>query len=116
MLKHAMSAALESKIAGAFVNAKLAMPERIFLLKMVHPQPVTPLEIDITTACGALTKQLMPKHPKAIDLIFFWLRDHANQNQFHLCWNKGDTNKADYFTKNHQASCHQKVRSVYLAS
>ena len=56
MLKHAMSATSESEISGAFVNAKLAMPERVCLLDMGHPQPETPLEIDRTIAYSVLTK------------------------------------------------------------
>ena len=92
------------------------MPERICLFEMGHPQPETPLEIDNTTSCGMLTQQLMHKRSKAIDMLFFWLRNRANQNQFHLHWKKGDTNKDDYFTKHHPASYHQKVRSIYLAS
>ena len=111
-----MSAASESEIAGAFVNAKLAMPERVCLLEMGHPHPATPLDIDNTTTYGMLTKQLMPKRSKAIDMRFLWLSDRANQNQFHLYWKKVDTNKADYFTKHHQASYYQNPSSVYLAS
>ena len=43
MLNHAMLVASESEIAGAFVNAKLAIPERVCLLEMGHPHPETPL-------------------------------------------------------------------------
>ena len=70
-----MSAASESKITAAFINAKLAIPIRICLLEMGYPQPATPFEITNTTAYGILTKQLMPKQSKAIDMRFYWLCD-----------------------------------------
>jgi len=84
ILKNIMSAASESEIAAAFVNAKLAIPECICLLEMGHPQPATLFEIDNTTAYGILTKQLMPKQSKAIDMRFYWLRDRSNQGQFKM--------------------------------
>jgi hypothetical protein len=59
---------------------------------------------------------LIPKRSKAIDMRFFWLRDRVNQNQFHLYWNKGDDNLADYFTKQHSAQHHKKMRKILMAS
>ena len=88
ILKSVMSAASESEIAAAYVNAKLAVPIRICLLEMGHHQPATPLEIDNTTAYGILTKQLMPKRSKSIEMRFYWLRDRENQRQFQLYWKK----------------------------
>ena len=78
ILKSVMSAASESEIAAAYVNAKLAVPIRMCLLEMGYHQPATPLEIDNATAHGLLTKQLMPKRSKAIDMRFYWLRDKNN--------------------------------------
>ena len=85
-------------------------------MEMGHVQPKTPLELDNTTAFGILTKQLIPKRSKAIDVRFFWLRDRTNQNQFHLCWNRGDDNLVDYFTKQHPAQHHKKMRKILMAS
>ena len=85
-------------------------------MEMGHPQLKTPLELDNTTAFGILTKQLIPKRSKAIDMRFFWLRDRVNQNQFHLYWNKGDDNLADYFTKQHSAQHHKQMRKILMAS
>ena len=73
-----MLAASKSEIAAAFVNAKLGIPKYICLLKMGYPQPATPLEIDNTTTYGILTKQLIPKRSKAINMRFYWLRNHTN--------------------------------------
>ena len=78
----------ESEIAGGHVNARMAVELRIMLMKMGHSQPKTRLELDTTTAFGMLTKQLVPKRSKAIDMRFFWLRDRTNQQQFHSHWNR----------------------------
>ena len=74
-----MSTASESKIAAAFVNAKLVIPERIYLLEMEYPQLATLFEIDNTMAYRILIKQLILKRSKAIDMRFYWLRDRSNQ-------------------------------------
>jgi hypothetical protein len=116
ILRNIMSAASESEIAAAYVNAKDGVESRITLMEMGHPQPKTPLEIDNTTAFGILTKQLLPRRSKAIDMRFYWLRDRENQGQFNLYWSRGENNLADYFTKHHPASYHQKMRKLYMSS
>ena len=45
---------------------------------------------------------------------FHWLRDREAQGQFWIHWRPGKTNLADYFTKHHPPSHHQRVRSRYL--
>jgi len=71
ILRNIMGAASEAEIAGAYVNARKAIEEQIMLIEMGHIQPKTPLELDNTTAFGILTKQLIPKQLKAIDMRFF---------------------------------------------
>jgi len=39
---------------------------------------------------------------------------HAPTKQFQIYWKKGSDNLADYFTKHHPASHHQRMRSRYL--
>jgi len=116
ILRNVMGAASEAEIAAAYVNARMGVELRVMLWEMGHPQPATPLELDNTTAYGILTKQLIPKRSKAIDMRFFWLRDRTNQQQFNLYWHKGDDNLADYFTKHHPATHHQKMRKILMAS
>ena len=95
---------------------KEAIPERICLLEMGHPQQATPLKLDNTTAQGILTKTLIPKRSKSIDMRFFWLRDRNNQDQFNIYWNKGSENIADYFTKHHPAVHRKKMRRLLMSS
>ena len=32
-------------------------------------------------------------------MIFYWIRDRIQQNHFHIFWEEGKKNLADYFTK-----------------
>jgi len=116
ILRHVMGAASESEIAAGYVNARDAVETRITLMEMGHPQPSTPLEMDNTTAYGILTKQLLPRRSKAMDMRFYWLRDRENQQQFNIYWSKGEGNLADYFTKHHPASHHKRMRKIFMSS
>ena len=49
---------------------------------MGHPQPPTPMEVDNETEIGFLKITMKQKRSKAIDMIFYWVRDRVNKNQF----------------------------------
>ena len=44
----------------------------------------------------------------------YWLVDRAQQGQFNVCWESGKKNLADYFTKHHPPTCHEKIRPACL--
>jgi hypothetical protein len=71
---------------------------------------------DNNTASGIATDTVKQKRSKAIDMRFYWIRDRVRQGQFKIYWSKGQTNRADYFSKHHPASHHQAIRSTYLYS
>jgi hypothetical protein len=79
-----------------------------------HLQPPTGIKTDNTTAHGILTKSLRPKLSKAFDMRFHWMKDRIQQKQFHLYWEKGALNMADYFTKHHPPRHHKLMRHKYL--
>ena len=116
ILKSVVGAASEAEIAASYANTRKAIPFRIALLKMGHPQATTLLETDNDTAYGILTSTIIPKRSKAIDMRFFWLWNRKNQGQFKLYWYKGIDNLADYFTKHHTTPYHKKMRKIYLLS
>ena len=84
ILRNVISAVSEAEIAGVYMNARMGIELRVMLMEMGHPQLETLLELDNTIAFGILMKQLLPKRSKAIDMRFFWLQDHSNQQQFNL--------------------------------
>ena len=109
-----MSSAQEAETGAGFLNAKELLSLRQALEDLGHPQGPTPLQFDNISATQILKEEVSQKKSKAMDMRFYWLRDRAKQQQFHIHWKKGENNLADYFTKNHSPSHHKKMRSVYI--
>ena len=51
---------------------------------------------------------------KAIDMRFYWVRNHVWQGQFLVHWKKGLDNLYDYFKKHHPPKYHYLMLSTYL--
>ena len=116
IIKHVMTSANEAEIAALFLNCKAAIPLRIALEEMGHPQPKTPAVTDNYSAEGLINKTMIPKRAKAHDVRFNWLKCREAQRQFDLIWRPGKTNRADYHTKDHPSSHHQEKRSDYVTA
>lgn len=43
-----------------------------------------------------------------------WIQDRVIQQQFHIYWDKGTNNKADYPTKHFPPTYHRKIRPQYV--
>jgi hypothetical protein len=114
VLREVLSSAAEAELAGLFLNGKEAVPERITLEELGHPQPPTPMVTDNSTASGIANDSMKQRRSKAMDMRFYWIRDRVRQGQFHVYWRKGSTNRADYFTKHHPAQYHKQMRPTYL--
>jgi hypothetical protein len=109
-----MSLAAEAELGALYMNAKKAVYLRQILKEMNHPQPRTPIQMDNMMAEGVINKKIQPKHTKAMDMRFHWLRDRKAQGQFKIYWQLGKTNLADYFTKHHAPAHHVNVRAEFL--
>ena len=114
IMREIVSSAAEAKLGGLFHNSKEAVPMRITLEELGHPQPPTTIITDNSTATGIANDTVKQKRSKAMDMRYYWVRDRVRQEQFHVVWRKGKTNKGDYFSKHHPASHHQVVRPAYL--
>ena len=77
-----MGSAAEAEIGTGFLCAKDILPIWVCLEEMRHPQPPTPLQIDNTTTVGFANKTIKQRAFKENDMIFYWLQDRVNQNQF----------------------------------
>ena len=53
---------------------------------------------------------------KAMDILFYWLRDRVRQKQIYVFWKNGYLNLADYVTKHHPTQHHRAMRPTYLAN
>jgi hypothetical protein len=114
IMTNVMASAAEAEVGGLFINGQTACPIRSALEFLGHPQPATIIITDNECAKGIANDTVKQKRSKAIDMRFYWIRDRVAQKQFEVLWRKGSENLADYFTKHHPASHHQKVRSRYL--
>jgi hypothetical protein len=116
ILKAVMSSAAEAKLGALYINARKAIPIRQLLEEIGHKQPATPIQTDNSTAFGMVTNNIQPRHTKAMDMIFHWLRCHDSQSQFRYYWRPGPNNRADYWTKHHCAAHHIEKCPTILTS
>ena len=61
---------------------------RTALAEMGHQQPPTPVPTD-NTAPNSIVNIMAKKRSRAIDMIFYWVRDIIQQNHFHVFWEDG---------------------------
>ena len=116
IMKNVMSSAAEAEIGSTFLSAKDAIPLRVCLEEMGHPQPPTPIQVDNTTAVSFANSRLKQKATKAIDMRFYWIRDRVNQKMFSIYWGPGSGNSADYVSKHHSPTHHQNMRPTFFAN
>jgi hypothetical protein len=109
-----MQSAAEAECGGLYMNAKEAVPMRITLEELDHPQPATPIRTDNSTADGIMNKTVKQKQSKSMDMRFYWLQDQVEQGQFRIFWAPGKVNLADYQSKVQPTSVHKAVRPIYL--
>jgi hypothetical protein len=109
IIKAVMQSAAEAECGGLYMNAKEAVPMRITLEELNHPQPATPIITDNSTADGFMNKTVKQKQSKSMDMRFYWLQDRVKQGQFRIFWAPGKISLADYQSKVQPASVHKAV-------
>jgi hypothetical protein len=114
VLKHVMSSAAEAEIGAVFINAKEGAVLRTTFEELGHKQPPTPMETDNTTATGYSNGTIKQKRTKAMDMLFYWIKDRVKQGQFNAYWGPGFQSLADYFTKHHLPARHKGMRDIYI--
>ena len=81
IIKHTIDSASEAETAALFYNCKAAIPLRLTLEEMRHPQPKTPVTSENTAALGLIKKIMIPKSAKSYDIRFNFLKYRQVQNQ-----------------------------------
>ena len=114
IIKAVMTSAAEDEIGAMYINAREAVPQRMALEEMGHPQPRTPMQTDNSAAHAVVTNNVQPRRTKAMDMRFHWLRCRDAQGQFRYYWKPGTMNLGDYWTKHHPASHHKNFRTSVL--
>ena len=113
VIKNVMASAAEAELMALYMNGQEAVALRNCLETMGYPQPATPMKTDNSCANGIVNNTMKQKRSKAIDMRFHWLRDRTNQGQFHIYWDRGQNNLADFYTKHHPASYHKTMRAIH---
>ena len=113
-IKNVVSSAAEAECGGIFHNCITAIGIRNALIGMGHPQSRTEVITDNSTANSFVHSEMWVKRSKSWDMKYNWLRDRMAQQQFHIKWDKGVHNMADYFTKHHPPSHHKLKRYDYI--
>ena len=114
VIKHVMGSAAEAEVAAIHLNAQEAITIRQCLQDMGHPQPATRIRTDNATAKGFVNNSIKQKHSRTFDRQYWWLKDREAQLHFHIIWEPGIYNLADYPTKHHSAKHHKQTRPIYL--
>jgi hypothetical protein len=109
IIKAVMQSAAEAECGGLYMNAKEAVPMRLTLEELDHPQPATPIRTDNSTAGGIMNKTVKQKQSKSMDMRFYWLQDRVEQGQYRIFWAPGKINLADYQSKVQPTSVHKAV-------
>jgi hypothetical protein len=113
-IRTVVGSAAEAECAGCYHNAQRAIPIRIALEELGHPQPRTPVKTDNITTQGFVNKSMRQKRSKSWDMKYHWLRCRSAQGQFIIYWDKGSNNHADYYTKHFPPSHHIIKRPQYI--
>jgi len=114
VLRHVVTSAAEAETAALFYNTQTALELVHILRALGHPQQRIPIKTDNATAASFVTDTLKQKRSKAWDVRYHWLSEQQRNKKFNIFWDKGSNNLADYHTKHHPPSYHQKVRAKYI--
>jgi hypothetical protein len=114
IIRHVMSSATESELAGLYIMACKAVYIRIILEELGHVQPPTPLHTNNAMADGIINGKVQPKQTKAMDMRFHWLCNQECQQQFCIYWQPGKLNYDNYWTKHHPETHHRNMQKKIL--
>jgi hypothetical protein len=89
IMKSVLSSAAEAEIGALFENCKKATILRTTLEEMGWPQAATPMQTDNSTACEIANDPIKQQRSRAIDMRFYWVRDHTKQGHFDIFWHPG---------------------------
>ena len=113
-MKNVLASAMEAKLGALFLNCQQGAAPRIALEEIGHHQPLTTVVTYSSTSDGFVNENIRQSKSRAIDVIFYWVRDRVRQGRYIVYWERGKHNLADYFTKHHPTKHHSATRGTYL--
>ena len=98
-----------------FYNCREAIPLRITLEEMGHPQPPTNITVYNSMVHGLTQGTMIPKKPKSMDMRFHCIKCREAQGHLRYLWRSWKNNRAKYHTKHHPPQHHRDMLTEYLA-
>ncbi len=96
-----VASAVEAKLGALFLNCEQATIFRLTLEKMGHPQPLTLIHCNNSTAVGIANNTVKRQRSQSMEMHFFWVADAVKQGKFDIKYYPGKENLADYQSKHH---------------
>ena len=101
----------QSRDNRCFQKCKNSISTSSPIKPIAHNQPPTAIRTDNTITTRFIKKMQMKKS-KSWDMHLHWLRDRKITKEFNVIWERGDKNRADYFTKHFSAVYHRNIRFI----
>ena len=116
IIKHVVSSASESETGSLYYRYNGAIPYKVMLQEIVHPQSEpTPVATNNNTAHGLTMGTMTSKASNSNDMKFQWLKFRKAQRMFAFLWARGPKNRSNYPSKHHHRPHHLHVRQNYVA-
>jgi hypothetical protein len=84
ILRFIIASAVEAKLGVLFLNCKQATIFRLALEEMGHPQPLTPIHCNDSTAVGIANNTVKQQGSCSMEMHFFWVADAVEQGKFDI--------------------------------
>ena len=114
IMRNFMAFAIGAELGGLSENYQNVTCMRKALAEMGHLQSPTPVAMENAAANSIVNGTAKQKISRAIDMIFYWVRDRIRQNHLHILREEGKKNLADYVTKHHPIWHHRSMRPKYV--
>ena len=115
IIKHVMFSASKSDTGAINYRCKRAIPYRVTLQEMGHPQSEpTPVTTDNNTSHGLKMGTINSKASNSNNMRFQWLNFRKAQRVFTFLWARRTKNRANYPSKHHHGPHHIHVRPNFI--
>ena len=81
---------------------------------MGHQQPLMPVATENTVPNSIMNGTAKQIISRAINMIFYWVRDIIRRIHFHIFWEERKKNPADYVAKHHPIWYHRTMIPRYV--
>jgi hypothetical protein len=82
ILKLVTASAAEVKLGALFLSAQEAQVFCLVLAELDHPQPPSPIHIDITTTVSIVNNTIKRQRSWAMEMQYYWLLDSKSKHYF----------------------------------